>query len=159
MSTPKYSDVEIPISGNDGNAFDSGHVRNTEALRAIRAMEPARSGKISGKIAAIKLYRMITGATLKDSKEAVEDWVEGWTGSAGEETSAPTVRVRIAVAVDQESDWNATGWSGADDDAAMGDAVDTVGSGEARYWVTVDLPIPQAVEVAGNVEPAEETQD
>ena len=66
------------------------------------------------------------------------------------EQSKKTVTVRIAVAVDPSGDWSASGWKDAKD--AMGCAVESIGVGEARYWVTAELPIPQAPEVEGKVE-------
>lgn len=70
-----------------------------------------------------------------------------------------TVFVKIAVAVDPEGKWNAVGWSeegalvGADCmDAALAGLGD--GSGEARYWVTAVLHVPETEAVEGKVEPA-----
>lgn len=58
----------------------------------------------------------------------------------------PSVRVRIAVAVDPQGNWCASGWKVASEDAAtreaMDVAVDAVEAGEARYWVEATLPIP-----------------
>ena len=86
-----------------------------------------------------------------------------------------TVRVRVAVAVDQRGDWNACGWSKgagdgagdlkttvpncapADDAEAAEAAREHVREGEVVHWLTAELPIPQppvAVEVAAAVEPA-----
>lgn len=64
------------------------------------------------------------------------------------------VKVRIAVAVDPDGDWDATGWSAATDDSAMGIARDSVGSGEACYWLEAELEIPEAKTVQANVEKA-----
>lgn len=58
-----------------------------------------------------------------------------------------TVKVRIAVAVTKDGDWNATGWKDARDDVAMELAVETVASGEARYWLEAELEIPEDVVV------------
>lgn len=49
-----------------------------------------------------------------------------------------TVKVRIAVAVDE----------------AHGYAIDTLIPGEARYWLTAELPVPEAQEIAATVEEA-----
>lgn len=59
-----------------------------------------------------------------------------------------TVKVRIAVAVDQTGDYEATAvktgkWDVADY------ILDNLEPGEARYWVTAELPIPEPVEIAG----------
>ena len=56
-----------------------------------------------------------------------------------------TVRVRIAVAVDPNGEWNASGWNSLTDkydDVAMGIALEGVGEGEARYWIEAELPLP-----------------
>lgn len=62
-----------------------------------------------------------------------------------------TVKVRIAVAVDPEGDWNAVAWSDKGVSASDGDmmdiACDTVLDGEARYWVEVELPVPDRTPV------------
>ena len=63
-----------------------------------------------------------------------------------------TVKVRIAVAVDPSGNWESCGWRGSSDEEAMDVAVESVGTSEARYLVTAELPIPEAVEVAGKVE-------
>lgn len=68
-----------------------------------------------------------------------------------------TVRIRIAVAVDQQGHWNASGWSGEYSpakDAAIDSALEYCGSGAVLYWVEADLPIPEAVVVQGEVKPA-----
>lgn len=65
-----------------------------------------------------------------------------------------TVKVKIAVAVDPDGDWNANGWSSADDDIMMMDlVVDTLKDGEARYWVEAELPVPETQSVQGQVTP------
>ncbi|MBO1080863.1 hypothetical protein [Roseomonas haemaphysalidis] len=63
-----------------------------------------------------------------------------------------TVKVRIAVAVDKTGDWNAFGSKGSKAHDAMSIAVEMVEDGEARYWITAELPIPSAADVAGEVE-------
>jgi len=67
---------------------------------------------------------------------------------------AKTVKVRIAVAVDKTGDWNAFGSKGSAAHDAMSIAVEMVEDGEVRYWVTAELPIPDAADVKGEVEPA-----
>ena len=128
---------------------------NTEALRAMRLMKPARSGKIP----AIKLYRMLTGATLMEAKEAVESFVTFTDESVKPATKPPpSVRVRIAVAVDIDGNWNSEGWSGRHPHDLKEQALEELAHQTdtniptALYWVTADLPIPQAVEVEGEVE-------
>jgi hypothetical protein len=70
-----------------------------------------------------------------------------------------TVFVKIAVAVDAKGKWNACGWSAPGkliSDDAMGIAVEGVGEGEARYYVTavLQVPDPEAATVEGKVESA-----
>lgn len=70
----------------------------------------------------------------------------------------PTVLVKIAVAVDPSGKWSAYGYSqegsSFPDENAMDAAVDGLGEGdgEARYWVTAVLQVPEAVTIAGKVE-------
>jgi hypothetical protein len=66
-----------------------------------------------------------------------------------------TVKVRIAVTVDSDGDWSASGWKGAQDDDAMGIAIDGVGENSSRYWITAELPIHEVQTVAGSVEVAQ----
>jgi hypothetical protein len=67
-----------------------------------------------------------------------------------------TVKVRIAVAVDPEGAFCAAGWAGPDGVAigkeAMDVATDGVESGEARYWLEVELPVPEPVTVTEGIE-------
>ena len=58
-----------------------------------------------------------------------------------------TVKVRIAVAVDPDGDWNSCGWKDGDDKDKMGMCCDTLGSGEARYWLEAELPIPEIAKI------------
>lgn len=62
------------------------------------------------------------------------------------------VKVRIAIAVDASGDWNSCGCKGMDDDDAMGIASDTVASGEARYWLTAEVDVPEPVTIDAAVE-------
>jgi hypothetical protein len=68
----------------------------------------------------------------------------------------PDVQVRIAVAVDPKGRWNAMGWSEAKGDDAMDSAIEIVGDGEARYWLTATLPVPEAQTVRAEVSDAKE---
>lgn len=68
-----------------------------------------------------------------------------------------TVKVRIAVAVDSDGRWSAYAYSDefgvvktTHDDVFVDDMKD----GEARYFVTAELPVPEAVDVEGSVEKA-----
>lgn len=66
-----------------------------------------------------------------------------------------TVRVRVAVAVDKNGCWSANGASAFGDDDAMGFSVEHLETGEARYFLTAELPIPEVPEVAASVERVE----
>jgi hypothetical protein len=67
-----------------------------------------------------------------------------------------TVKVRIAIAVDREGKWAAYGFSRTDGSPANEEAweivLDIVDDGEARYWVTAELPVPEDADVVGSVE-------
>lgn len=68
-----------------------------------------------------------------------------------------TVKVRIAVAVDPKGLWSASGWSFNGRpmiEEPMDIAIDGVGEGEARYWITAEIPVPEVREVEGVVEKA-----
>lgn len=65
-----------------------------------------------------------------------------------------TVKVRIAVAVDPSGHWNGYGNADALDTDALDQARQLVGEGEARYWLTAELPVPEAQEIAATVEEA-----
>jgi hypothetical protein len=65
-----------------------------------------------------------------------------------------TVRVKIAVAVDESGNWNASGWKNAKNGADMDIAIEGVDPGEARYYVTAELPLPQRGTIAGDAEAA-----
>ena len=67
-----------------------------------------------------------------------------------------TVKVRIAVAVDSQGNWAASGWSGKGDPGAASDymadiARDGVGEGEALYWVEAEIPMPEVQTIQGDV--------
>lgn len=75
----------------------------------------------------------------------------------GRYTSAnEKVTVRIAVAVDPSGDWNSSGWGSASDTQKMDLAVETVGSGERRYWLTAELEVPKIQDVPAAITPADE---
>ena len=63
-----------------------------------------------------------------------------------------TVKVRIAVGVTPEGEWNACGWSGAaSDDDKMSICVDSLASGEKRYWLEAELEVPSVDVVQASV--------
>jgi hypothetical protein len=63
-----------------------------------------------------------------------------------------TVKVRIAVAVDHNGGWSAYGGSGMSDEESMEEAVFNVGYIPTQFFVTAELPVPEQVEVEGEVE-------
>lgn len=64
---------------------------------------------------------------------------------------ANTVKVRIAVAMQPDGNWNAVGWRNADDSQAEGAALSAVNDSARLVWVTASVPIPEP-EVPGTVE-------
>ena len=66
-----------------------------------------------------------------------------------------TVKVRIAVAVDPKGGWNSSGWAGGSDTDKMQICVETLDEGEARYWLEVELPVPEAPTVTPAVTPVD----
>ena len=67
-----------------------------------------------------------------------------------------TVKVRIAVAVDAEGNWAAYGFVGASEKVAMAGVAQRLpwGKAEASHWLTAELPVPEAQEIAATVEEA-----
>jgi len=65
-----------------------------------------------------------------------------------------TVKVRIAVLVDPKGAWAAYGGNGISDATAMDNCLDGVGDNDARFWLTAELPVPEAQEIAATVEEA-----
>lgn len=66
-------------------------------------------------------------------------------------SKAKTVRVRIAVAVNDLGQWRAEGFDEYDDKHAIKAATSTI-EGERRvFWVEADLPIPETQVVEGEV--------
>ena len=63
-----------------------------------------------------------------------------------------TVKVRIAVAVTPEGDWNACGWSGAEsENDMMGICIESLACGEKRYWLEAELDVPDEPTVQASV--------
>ena len=65
---------------------------------------------------------------------------------------AKTVKVRIAVAVAPDGDWSSGGWKNARGDEAMDCVLEGIPEGEARYWLTAELAVPEVAEIAADVE-------
>ncbi len=66
-----------------------------------------------------------------------------------------TVKVRVAVAVDTDGKWAASGWGtlvSLNKEQAMDIAVEGVEPGEARYWLEAELTIPEHTTIQATVE-------
>ena len=62
-----------------------------------------------------------------------------------------TVKIRIAVCVDEKGEWNSSGWKGGRDNDKMELASEGIGDGEARYWIEAELEIPEPKIIQGEV--------
>jgi hypothetical protein len=75
---------------------------------------------------------------------------------SGGGSSVKTVKVRIAVAVDEDGDWNAAGNSLISDcpdrDAVEGATGGLFGTVKV-YWIDLELPVPEAATVQASVTP------
>lgn len=68
------------------------------------------------------------------------------------------VRVKIAVAVDPDGKWMASGYgygNPIDWNEQMVCMLDDLAPGEARYWVTAELDVPEIKEIQGECQPVE----
>lgn len=75
-----------------------------------------------------------------------------------EETMSKTVKVRIAVAVNEKGEWVASGWRtqrGGDD---MANPSDNYLSNAARedvggsvYWIEAEVPVPETLTIQGKL--------
>ena len=87
------------------------------------------------------------------AKSETEQWMDGIRRAGEEARQKPrTVKVRIAVAVDSEGNWSACGWNDAAEDMLLNPVLDTLGPVSMWRWITAELPIPEPLEVAGEVE-------
>lgn len=68
------------------------------------------------------------------------------------------IKVRIAVAVDPCGDWSSCGWGSMKkripDDELMGNAIDSIASGEARYFLEAELELPKGQTIQVEPSPA-----
>ena len=67
-------------------------------------------------------------------------------------TEQKTIKVRIAVAVNDGGEWNAAGWDSATNADAAECAMDPLEGSTVVHYVTAELPVPVACEVAAVVE-------
>lgn len=73
-----------------------------------------------------------------------------------------TVQVRIAVVVNEEGEWAASGWGhaeaglGPEEGIVMDAALELLNQGpeERRFWLTAELPLPTTAELTATVEEA-----
>lgn len=73
--------------------------------------------------------------------------------STEEPPGVSKMKIRIAVAVNPAGDWSSAGWSGETDDCLRRMAADGVpGSYVSMSWVVAEVPVPDVVEVPGEVE-------
>ena len=66
-------------------------------------------------------------------------------------------RVRIAVAVDDDGNWEAYGSSQCDEDHTIGDLLEEQlpnleGDAKQQYWLIVDIPLPPTEVIAGRTD-------
>ena len=62
------------------------------------------------------------------------------------DSTEPTVRVRIAVAINADGQWGAAGWSQAEDESKLRVAMQNLNCAEDHdmlHWIEADVPIPQ----------------
>lgn len=68
----------------------------------------------------------------------------------------PTIKVRVAVAVDRGGEWCAAGWTSATDEDKADAAREHTADGERVYFLTAELEIPLDVaqdDVVAGIEP------
>lgn len=89
----------------------------------------------------------------RDGREWVPNYWRRIDAALAEPGPGKTVRVRIACCVDAEGYWYACGCGEADDEDTSQEALDNVSDHCKRvvHWITADVPVPQAVEVEGEV--------
>lgn len=63
-----------------------------------------------------------------------------------------TVKVRIFVAVDPLGHWASVGWSELTDATAKMEVESERLDDPAFHWITAEVPIPEATDIAGVVE-------
>lgn len=103
-------------------------------------------------------YRTISGKMLQSETLALCDELDTARAEI-DRLRAPkpkpqgkTVRVKVAVAVDKNGKWVASGHANTPDEMNMASCIDFVDPGEAHYWLTADLPIPEEMTVEAEVD-------
>lgn len=71
------------------------------------------------------------------------------------------VKIRIAVAIDSNGDWNCSGYKKPDgksqekhDNDMMDFASEMVNDGERRYWIEAEIDTPENTTIQANVLPS-----
>ena len=72
-----------------------------------------------------------------------------------------TVKVRIAVVVNEEGAYNAAGWLHGRDRHLVAAANEEMITSKRTtiHFITAEVPLPQSQEIAGTVEPGKEGKD
>lgn len=112
---------------------------------------------VVGRVVARKVAR--SGEWRDDTRHA--EWVYALDcGTWSRVETAPpcaqpagTVRVRIAVAVNKDSDWYVAGRHGWPDWTSENEARSGLPLGSTVAWVIADVPLPKPVEVKGTIDP------
>lgn len=66
------------------------------------------------------------------------------------------IKIRIAVVVNYEGEWYASGTHGEEDpNDAFTWLSDEIEEGEARYWVDAEVAVPETISVEGIAVPVE----
>lgn len=72
------------------------------------------------------------------------------------EAAPRTVRVRIAVVIDEHGDYAVAGWARAkdrdEDEVVMDQALDSLGTKSvAQHWIEASIPVPTQQTISGEV--------
>jgi hypothetical protein len=111
---------------------------------------------VHGEFGKAKIVAMSTHWCIVETEKGIEQVLSwGEICLPSEPEVLRTVQVRIAVAVDPEGNWHASGWSGENGTPvgreAMEIAASEVRSGGGHYWVEARLPIPETPSVQGRL--------
>jgi len=144
-----------------------GKISAMADISALAGFSTERSKKIvnsvlSGDIASFEVSPKVSPVELDGLVENLRE-----NHLTVTEDGVRTVKVKIAVAVDSDGNWNAVGWNlippkkdvemtenqiAQAEGGMMDDAVDCLSqTGEARYWVEAELPLPTIDTVDGEV--------
>jgi hypothetical protein len=64
-----------------------------------------------------------------------------------------TIKVRVAVSVDCNGNWAASGWSSTGFEDFHSYTIDTLEPGENRYWLEAELQIPETKTITAHAIP------